>query len=380
MQQNIQTEPMLKKNRFDAIDMSRGVIMILMALDHAVFFILRGHPMEYWGRPMPVYSTILPMLTRLTAHFCAPGFYFLMGISLVLFYQSRKSHSWSDHKIIRSLMLRGGMLIFLQLSIVNLAWYIGSKGSTTILGEQGPAGFGGQVWVNLDVLYGLGISMIVLSLLVKVPKHLLLFLSLGSFICSNVLFPSITKVDVAFSPLLRMLLIPGQTESLLVNYPLLPWVSIALFGMWIGKHLVQNEKRTFKLLALIGFCFLAAFIGLSVISQPLNGFFALTKYPPSTTYVLLTVGGNLLMLWLFSFMRHQPTSNKILIVFGRNALIFYITHLYIYALVGKLVTGVVPFYSVYIFTAFGLIPLYYICKIYMRFKVDKSVRSIWRLI
>lgn len=255
---------------------------------------------------------------------------------------------------------------------------------TTIFGKEGPAGVGGQVWISLDVFYGLGISMIVLALFIKTSRSVLLFLSFASYVGATMLFPSMREVDVAFSPWLRMLLIPGQSESLLVNYPLLPWASLAFFGMWIGKGLVQNKQKMFPQIAVLGFAFLVGFIGVRFIElmgqENLGDFFALTKYPPSVAYVLLTLGGNLLMIWLFSLKHLQANQKHFLIVFGRNAFIFYVTHLYIYAILGLITTNEMPFYTVYVFWIIGLIPLYAICKLYMQFKQSKSVDSFWRLI
>ena len=71
--------------RMHSLDALRGIIMILMALDHASFFIARMHSREFWGTSLPDYATVLPFFMRLASHICAPGFFFLMGIGIMYF-------------------------------------------------------------------------------------------------------------------------------------------------------------------------------------------------------------------------------------------------------------------------------------------------------
>ena len=84
-------EKPVKPSRLLSLDGLRGLIMVLMALDHANHFIAQQHsPGEYWGGPFPAYRDVLPFLTRLVTHLCAPGFFFLMGVSMFLFANSRR--------------------------------------------------------------------------------------------------------------------------------------------------------------------------------------------------------------------------------------------------------------------------------------------------
>ncbi len=76
--------------RLESIDMLRGVIIAVMAIDHARAFISRDHPFEFWGAPIPVYDAVLPFFTRLITHFCAPGFFFLMGVGMTLMATGRR--------------------------------------------------------------------------------------------------------------------------------------------------------------------------------------------------------------------------------------------------------------------------------------------------
>jgi hypothetical protein len=149
--------------RYFALDALRGLIIVLMAIDHANHFIARKHPSgEYYRSPMPVYDDTLTFFTRFVTHLCAPGFFFLMAIGMVLFAESRRERGWSEIQIIKHFWIRGGILIVLQLLLINRAW------------ELRP--FFGMSYFG--VLYALGATMIVGSLLLKVPIKYLIPLGL----------------------------------------------------------------------------------------------------------------------------------------------------------------------------------------------------------
>jgi uncharacterized membrane protein len=85
----------LISNRVKSLDALRGIIMLLMALDHTAFFVTETSSFEYWGIELPVYQNVLYFSIRLSSHICAPGFFFLMGVSMVLFAASRRHSGWS---------------------------------------------------------------------------------------------------------------------------------------------------------------------------------------------------------------------------------------------------------------------------------------------
>src|SRR4030065_2486614 len=92
--------------RLFAPDALRGLIITLMALDHANYFIARQHPTgEMWGGPYPVYTDTLTFLTRFVTHFCAPGFFFLMGVGMAIFALSRQGQNWSKWHVIRHFLI-----------------------------------------------------------------------------------------------------------------------------------------------------------------------------------------------------------------------------------------------------------------------------------
>ena len=95
------TPPSPKAARLFAPDALRGLIITLMALDHASLFIAHKHSSgEMWGGPYPVYTDTLAFLTRFVTHFCAPGFFFLMGVGMALLALSRQEQGWSKWRII----------------------------------------------------------------------------------------------------------------------------------------------------------------------------------------------------------------------------------------------------------------------------------------
>ena len=152
-----------KAPRLIPLDALRGLVMVLMALDHANHFIAQQHsPGEYWGGPFPAYHSALAFLTRLVTHLSAPGFFFLMGVGMVLFADSRRKRGWGEGAIVRHLLVRGGLLVVLQLLVVNRAW------------ELSPGGWGLDIYIG--VLFALGGTMILGSAL------LWLRLSRGQFV------------------------------------------------------------------------------------------------------------------------------------------------------------------------------------------------------
>ena len=118
-----------RPSRLLAVDALRGMIIVFMALDHANYFIAQKHPTsEIWDGMYPVYYDTLTFLARLVTHFAAPGFFLLMGAGMFLFARSRSQRGWSKWAIIRHFLIRGALLIALQLLIVNRAWELSPQG------------------------------------------------------------------------------------------------------------------------------------------------------------------------------------------------------------------------------------------------------------
>lgn len=367
-------ETKLKSNRLFAPDALRGLIIVFMALDHANYFVAQKHSSgEYWGGPFPQYSSALPFLTRFVTHLSAPGFFFLMGVGMLLFARSRGKQGWSRRKIVVHFLLRGLLLIALQLLVVNRAW------------ELSPSW---ALETYIGVLFALGLTMIAASLFLWVDTRLLLLLAFGLFIGTEMLVPDPASWGQLLPPLERILLTPGGDLQLWSNYPALPWLELVLFGIVFGRWLHQDAQGAYRKALSLGSSFLAAFVLLRALDgfgniQPnpgttLTDFLNPVKYPPSLTFTLLTMGLNFLILFLFSRLNQTGKALlKPLQVFGGAPLFFYLTHLFLYAYLGRLVAPQgTTLARMYPYWFLGLAVLFPLCRGYARFKRSQPPGSI----
>jgi uncharacterized membrane protein len=167
---------------------------------------------------------------------------------------------------------------------------------------------------------------------------------------------------------------------------------VAGLGIVFGRRLIRDPEQAYRNAALTGFLFLILFPILRFLGSfgsihPYEGgglmaFFNVTKYPPSAVFLLLNLGICLLMLWIFSRVGASLARwGKLLLVYGRAPLIFYLTHLYLFAIVGIIVPpgleGRLPF--MYLIWLGVLVILYPICLRYGRFKAGTRPDSLWRL-
>jgi len=368
-----------KASRLAPLDVLRGLIIILMALDHANHFIAQQHsPGEYWGGPFPAYHDALAFLTRLVTHLCAPGFFFLMGVGMLLFANARRKQGWSEWAIIGHFLIRGGLLIALQLLVVNRAW------------ELSPGGWALETYIG--VLFALGGTMILGSLLLWLKPIYLLPLTVVLVLGTELLTPSPGEWNQTFRPLTRVLLIPGGNLELWVNYPVLPWLELVTFGIVFGYWLADDPRKAFEWALKLGAAFILAFLVLRALDgfgniRPRSGntwidFLNAVKYPPSITLNLLTMGVDLVVVGLFA-----RASEKLqrylqpLAVFGRVPLPFYLTHLFLYAGLGLWLTPngtSIP--KMYPYWLLGLLTLYPLCLWYGQFKHRQPAKSILRFL
>jgi uncharacterized membrane protein len=378
--------PSPRPPRLVPLDALRGLIMVLMALDHANYFVARGHPSgEFWGVPIPQYSDPAGFLTRFVPHICAPGFFFLMGAGMVLFAHSRRSMGWAEGRISRHLFSRGLILIALQFLLENSAWVLGPVYTFR------PPGTGNVVWVFFGVLFGLGATMFIGTFFLRTKPVILAGLSALVIIGSAFLVPDAGQAARAYSPFLRILFIPGRTGIVQVFYPILPWLGIVLLGCLFGRWLLRDRGAAFRWASPIGGAFLAVFLilrkagGFGNIHAPegssLISFLNVTKYPPSLAFTFLTLGLCLFLIGIFSRVSSSlERRGKPLLVYGRSPLFFYVLHLYFFALIGLVFasrggSGLAVMYPIWLAV---LIPLYFLCRWYGDFKRIKPAGSIWK--
>ncbi len=367
-----------QSSRLQPLDALRGLLMALMALDHTSQFVAQRHSSgEIWGGSFPVYRDPLAFVTRLVTHPCAPGFAFLMGAGMLLFARSRETQGWTRFAIVRHFALRGVVLIALKFLVINRAW------------ELSPGGWGFDVYVG--VLFSLGAGMILGSLLLWLKSWQCIVLSAGLTGLVEWLTPDPSSWLRPVGLVPRLLYLPGGDSRLWVNYPILPWLAVIALGMAFGQWLLPDPARAFRRSLWLGMALLVVFVPLRYLNgfgnirtrqgNDLVSFLNVVKYPPSATFLLLTLGVNLLLLAMLASVSAKHAGwLRPLLVFGRVPLFFYVTHLFLYAAMGRLltpqgtsVTGMYPYWLL------GLLLLYPLCLSYGHLRERQPAASWLRL-
>jgi uncharacterized membrane protein len=316
----------VRPGRIESIDFLRGVVMILMALDHVRMYFGLG---TWYAEPTNL-ATTTPLLffTRWITHFCAPVFVFLAGTSSFLYGMRKmdvKDTAWF-------LFTRGLWLVFVEMFIVNFAWTFDITYSFRIL----------------QVIWAIGLSMIVLAALVFLPSAGILTIGLILVFGHNLLDPITVRgssiADIVWYTLHQPEAVDIGGALVNVVYPVLPWIGLMALGYVFGtlyRNNFPDEQRQRWLLILgisatLLFVLLRAFNAygeprewdtqLSPIFTVLS-FLNTTKYPPSLHFLLMTMGPALIFLSLLE--RLQNRLPKPVIVFGQVPFFFYILHLYV---------------------------------------------------
>jgi uncharacterized membrane protein len=378
--------------RLAALDAHRGLIMVLMAIDHASYFIARVHSAEFWGIALPVYPNALWFWTRWITHLCAPGFFFLMGIGMVLFADARRQAGWEEGRITRFFVIRGLLLILLQLFVEDPAWILGTLSAHTgVMVIRGgiPGGGTGPV-IYLGVLFALGGAMIFWGFMRRVSFWFIGLISLAAVLATQFATPGPDQAATLYSPLLRLLIVPGRTNLWLIVYPVVPWLGATGLGLLFGELIRRDTRRAARLASWTGLGFLALFMivritgGFGNLNEVLagwTGFLNVVKYPPSLAFLTITLGINLLLMGMWGWADRCPKSRyHPLLVFGRVALFFYLLHLWVYALLSLFFKGGSGLATMYGCWLLGLVILYPFCYGYHRFKGYKSPTSLWRFL
>lgn len=317
-----------RTNRIESIDILRGIVMVIMALDHVRDYFHIGANTD---NPLNLATTTpFLFLTRWITHFCAPIFVFLSGVSIYL--QSQRK----SVKELRAFLIKRGLwLILAELIIVSFAWSFNPHYNL----------------VFLQVIWAIGISMIILGLLVQLPFKLVLVTGLLIVLGHNLLH--IPESAPGFTAGFWWDLLHHGNFSVypytehhaaLVVYAFLPWTGLMLLGYCTGRLFTQqftaSQRR--KGLLLGGITMLLLFLVMrfiNVYGDPVpwqlqrTGFYTLlsfinvNKYPPSLTYMSLTIGCAWLFLLFIENARNGFT--RMLIIFGRVPFFYYILHIYL---------------------------------------------------
>jgi uncharacterized membrane protein len=321
--------PAAPVSRVISIDWMRGIVMILMALDHVRYF--------FTNVPFPPENiektTLALFLTRWVTHFCAPMFFFLAGVSAYLSGRRRDDLS-------RWLALRGIWLVLLELTIIGFAWNFTPGYS-----------FAGVIWA-------LGWSMVILSMLVRLDARVLAALSLLIISTHDLLGRVPPAAFGRFEFAWRLLHVPGNvrigSRDWFVLYPLIPWFAVMSLGYACGVLWTWDDRRRRRLLSWSGAAATFLFVILRsanaygnstgggsgrlpfvVYESPAKTIISLlnvAKYPPSLQYLLMTIGPSLLAIALAErwFDRHDAGwLQRAIVVFGRVPMFYYICHLYL---------------------------------------------------
>lgn len=369
------------RSRIQSIDLLRGLVMIIMALDHVRDYFNTD---SFMIDPTDLSKTNVALFaTRWITHFCAPLFMFLSGTSAFLMGQKKTKRELSVF-----LLTRGLWLIFLELTIVGFGW-----------------SFQFDIhYFGLLVIWALGTSMIVLSGLVWLPFNAILLIGV-IMVCTHNALDTVHVQGNTVSAL-GWKLLHEQGEGTLggvhifVMYPILPWIGVMALGYCLGKLYATDfdaakRKKTLKVL---GLSVIVVFIALRFSnlygdaalwsSQPRTAFTILsflntTKYPPSLLYLTMTLGPALLFL-AYSENITNLFSN-IIKIYGRVPMFYYLCHLYLIHLGAVVLSfvqgfkpsdfekGIPPGYGVnlgmtYVVWLAVIIILYPLCKWYDKYK------------
>lgn len=324
--------------RIKSIDLLRGLVMIIMALDHT---------RDYFNADAFIYdpldlqkTTVLLFFTRWITHFCAPIFVLLAGTSAFISGQRKTKKELSAF-----LVKRGLWLIFLELTVVNFSWFFNIH----------------FTFLLLAVIWTLGICMICLAGLIFLPRKIILCIGIILVAAHNLLdgthYPENNFMGFIWGFLHDQKMFPIGHYNILMAYPILPWIGVMALGYCLGELFANNYdavKRR-KLLLTIGSCSLILFVILRSINvygnlKPWAGqpsaifsflsFINVTKYPPSLDYILLTEGVALIFLSLTENISNRLT--RFISVYGRVPMFYYLLHIYlihIVALMAAVLTG-----------------------------------------
>ena len=312
------------KTRIYSIDILRGLVMVLMALDHTRDFF---HAEAFTKDPLdPATTTVLMFFTRFVTHYCAPVFVFLAGISIFL--QSLRK---SRQELSRFLLTRGLWLIAVEVILITFAWTFDFRFSVLVL----------------QVIWAIGISMVFMSLIIYLPYWLILSVGLIIVLGHNVLdyYPStregfvwdlLHNGDFAFHQIL-----PGV--QLVIIYPFVPWLGLMMVGYCAGRIYapeVPADRRRARLLN-TGIGLILLFVLLRYINgygdphpwtmqhdatSTVLSFLNVHKYPPSLLFMCITLGPALVFLALFE--RTNNAFTRFVSVYGRVPFFYYILHFY----------------------------------------------------
>ncbi|MCL6266755.1 DUF1624 domain-containing protein [Flagellimonas myxillae] len=313
-----------RRKRIKSIDMLRGLVMVIMALDHVRDYF---HFDAFMFDPSDLSQTNVPLFwTRFVTHFCAPVFVFLAGTSAFFVGQRRDKKSLS-----KWLLKRGLWLVIAEITIIKLAWMFKLDYSGILL----------------QVIWVLGIGMIFLAGFIHLPKKLGLALCLIVVFGHNTLDGFSPESPVA-SGLWTFLHVFGLVNlgglQVFSAYSLIPWIFVMPLGYYLGelyKPSFDPQQRK-KMLLQLGLGATVLFFAIRAINiygdlvpwstqdslgLTIASFFNVSKYPPSLLFLLITIGPSLVFLSVAEGWRNSLVEK--IVVIGKVPMFFYVLHIYV---------------------------------------------------
>jgi uncharacterized membrane protein len=321
VQQRAWHRPVVTRPRLDSIDLLRGLIMVLMVLDHT---------RDFFGssamNPRDVHDPAL-FLTRWVTHFCAPLFIFLAGLSAFLY----GARGRTRQEVSLFLFTRGAWLVLLELTVVLFGWTFNPAFNFFVL----------------QVIWAIGWSMIALAGLIYLPRVALAAFAVVMIAGHNLLDGISSDQLQGFTSLWLLLHEPGYFQpapgvKVLALYPLVPWIGVMAAGYACGPVLTFPERQRRRWFVAAGVSLIGVFVALRAsnlygdpapwqaypaLSASVLSFINCEKYPPSLLYLAMTLGPGLIALALFENARGRFAGW--LITFGRVPFFFYIAHIYL---------------------------------------------------
>ena len=362
--------PVLRSKRIESIDWMRGVVMILMVLDHvsmaydANHFAADSAAMFQPGTPLPAFV----FLTRWVTHLCAPTFVFLAGTALAISIERRVARGQDQWEIDKGILVRGAFIAALDPTLISFF----------------------SLRLTFQVLYAIGISMMLMVVLRRLSITWLIIVALawwfgGEWVTGLVWDPFTGKQSVAAGLTVALYKVPG----VVINYPLIPWLSQMVLGWAFGRYLMNYSMGKKVIMSPQKLVFCAGMISLAVfvIFRWMNGYgnmwlyregnslvqwLHVSKYPPSLTYMTLEIG--IMCVCLAGLMavekRIKPNPDGVLLVFGQTAMFFYLVHRVVLEGSAEFLglRGFATIREVYIISIVLLVGLYYLCLWYRRFR------------
>jgi len=304
--------PSVSTSRVQSIDLIRGAVMVLMAIDHVRVY--SGLPA---GGPTPGI-----FFTRWVTHFVAPAFIFLAGTSA--FFYGRKHNDLS-----RFLFVRGVWLVLLELTVIRVCWTFNFDFANYMLA--------GVIWV-------IGWCMILMSALVRLRPRTAGIIGVLIIALHNlVMMPLINRTE-ALGELWKILYIgffqgPVAGTPLIVLYSIIPWIGVMAAGYWFGTALTLEPARRNRICLRLGLGVTALFLvlrGFNIYGDPqpwsasgrlpaVLSFLNTTKYPASLSFLLMTLGPTIALVPLLD--RARGRLAQWLTVFGRVPFFYYVLHI-----------------------------------------------------